>query len=121
MFVFEDREWQLWFWLTGNKICRCKLSAVQRQSLSGLGRNFTWAVPDADLEAWYEAAELVRAAAVLGSLPDTVRSLAESIAGWNWDAARVAKSFSQARDLWRRGRLSRIDQCAVEGLPGWHW
>lgn len=116
--MFEDARWRVWFWLTGMKINRRDLSDAQQKSLAHLNA----AVTEADLEAWYAAADVVRAANVLGSLPEFVRALAESIPGWSWgDPIRLAIHFARLRCKRLSGELSPLDESTVRDLPGWFW
>jgi hypothetical protein len=115
---FDDARWRVWFWLTGMKIHRGDLSPTQQKSLAHLNAT----VPDADLEAWYAAADVVRAANVLGSLPDFTRAMAESIPGWTWgDPVALALHFARLRRKRREAGVSALDEWAVRDLPGWFW
>lgn len=114
----DDAKWRVWFWLTGMKINRRDLSPTQQASLAHLNA----VVSDADLEAWYAAADVVRAANVLGSLPEFVRALAESIPGWTWgDPIALALDFARLRRKRHIGGVSALDASSVERLPGWFW
>ena len=115
---FDDAKWRVWFWLAGMKINRRDLSPTQQKSLAHLNAT----VSDADLEAWYAAADVVRAANVLGSLPDFTRAMAESIPGWSWgDPVALALDFARLRRKRQSGGVSALDESCVEGLPGWFW
>jgi hypothetical protein len=116
--LFDDARWRVCFYLTGMKINRSVLTEAQQSSLAHLNA----VVSDADLEFWYEAAYVVRAANVLGSLPDLMRAMADSIPGWTWgDPLALAIDFARLRRKRREGRLSPLDECAVRDLPGWFW
>jgi hypothetical protein len=115
---FDDAKFRVWFWLTGMKINCRHLSEAQQKSIAHLHV----VVSEADLEAWYAAADVVRAANVLGSLPEFARAVVESIPGWSWgDPIRLAIDFARLRRKRLSGSLSALDESTVRDLPGWFW
>lgn len=78
-----DTEHQLWFWVTGNKLNREMLTADKVAALESTP-GWTWEVSAEDEEAYEHDAALLRVAKGLGSLPDRLLSLPDSIPGWTW-------------------------------------